>query len=249
MTYWLVGIMFMLGASLTSFAHLVAVRIPNHQSILGRSYCDHCQKTLRLIDVFPIIGYILNKGRCHYCQKSISICYPIIEVMGGLLLSLTYLIYGWSWDMIILSLGFFVLLIETISDIHHRIVIDRIWMIGWILLLFIRLYQNTLLIYLFSSLLLFSILFLVASIGQKIYKKEVFGGGDVKLYLFIGMLLPYDQALASLFFAAVLGLIYGIIKKRKQLIIPFVPFIMMGTLLSYLYGESILAFYLQLLGV
>ena len=83
-----------------------------------------------MMDVIPILGYILNRGRCPKCHTKISICYPIYEILGGLIFMFTYLYVGFSLEMIIIYVMYSVFFIESISDQKHMIVLDRIWMIG-----------------------------------------------------------------------------------------------------------------------
>ncbi|MDY0294951.1 MAG: prepilin peptidase [Acholeplasmataceae bacterium] len=243
-------ITFILGALLTSFYQLIAERIPKKESLMGRSHCDQCRETLKFIDVLPIIGYLINKGKCRSCRKKISPCYPMYELIGGLIFLLTYLYVGFSYEMLIIITMYSVFFIEAISDLKHTIVIDRIWMIGVIPLIIIRILENTWKTYLLSSLVLFASLFIIAYLSSMFYKKEALGGGDVKLYFFIGWLLTLTQGFLSLFLASILGLIYGMIKlKKKSQAFPLVPFIAYGVVISYFYGDALIQAYLNLFGM
>ena len=243
-------LMFIIGALLTSFFELIADRIPLKKSIMGRSMCDQCQQTLSWIDIIPILGYIIRKGKCSMCGKKISICYPILELLGGLVFLFSYLYTGFQIETFIILIMFSVFYIESRSDQKHMIVIDRVWMIATILLIVFRIIQGTWLTYLISSLVLFIVLFLIAYISAKIYHREALGGGDVKLYVFIGWLLTLTQGFLSLFLASILGLIYGMIKvKKKSSVFALVPFIALGVIISYFYGDQIIEGYLNLLGM
>ena len=132
----------------------------------------------------------------------------------------------------------------------YTIVIDRVWMVGAIVLIAIRIIQGTWLTYLLSSSILFVSLFLIAYLASKIYHKEALGGGDVKLFVFIGWVLTITQGFLSLFIASILGLIYGIIKlKKKSQAFALVPFIALGVVISYFYGDMLIEAYLSLLGM
>lgn len=250
MTIFYSIMMFVLGMFLTSFYQLVAERIPKRESIMGRSHCDHCQRQLTWMDVLPIFGFLYRKGTCPSCHKNISWCYPIIEFCGGLIGLFTYLYQGFSLETLIILIMFSVLLIETIADKKQMIVIDRVWMIGIIPLIVIRIIQGTWITYFISSLVLFVFLFLVALIASKIFHKEALGGGDVKLSLFIGWLLNIPLGFMSLFLASLIGLIYGMIKlKKKAQVFAFVPFLASGVIVTYFYGDWLLDAYLRLLGM
>jgi len=130
------------------------------------------------------------------------------------------------------------------------IVIDRIWMIGILPIIAIRIIQGNSLDYALSALIMFTMLYLFAWIGQKIYHKEAFGGGDVKLYLFIGFCLTYQLGILSLFLASLFGLLYALLQGKKgNSEIALVPFIFVGVLIAYFFGETMIQWYLNLLGV
>ena len=243
-------LMFILGALFTSFFELIADRIPKKESILGRSHCDQCHETLKWIDIIPVFGYIIRRGKCSSCEKKIPLCYPLLEFLGGLIFLLTYLYQGFSLESFIILIMYAVFYIESRSDQKHMIVIDRIWMMGTIPLIVIRIIQGSWLTYLISSTVLFAVLFLIAYISSKLYHREALGGGDVKLYFFIGWLLTLTQGFLSLFIASILGLIYGMIKvKKKSEVFALVPFIALGVIISYFYGEWLIESYLNLLGM
>jgi prepilin signal peptidase PulO-like enzyme (type II secretory pathway) len=241
---------FMFGTLFTSFFHVLALRIPKGETLLGQSHCDHCNQKLRLIDVIPIIGFIINKGKCHYCQVNIKTKHLIYEILGGLLFTLSFLIYGFSLDFYILIILLSVLIIQSISDIDSFIVIDRIWMIGIIPILIIRILNQEFWSYLLSSAILFILLFIISTLAKAYYKKDALGAGDVKLYIFIGFFLKFPEGILSLFLASLFGLLYGIIfMKDKDKYLPLVPFIFLSVYICYLYGVQMIDWYLKLLGM
>ncbi len=243
-------LIFILGALLTSFFQLIAERIPNHESINGRSYCPQCHHQLRWVDILPVFGFLLNKGKCHFCKMPIPILHIILEILGGLLFVFAYINIGFQLELVVAIIMISVLLAESISDGLYMVVIDRIWMIGIVPIIIIRIIQGDFLKYGLSSLVLFAILYLFAYLGKKMYHKEAFGGGDVKIYLFIGFCLTYQLGILSLFLASLFGLIYGIIKRKSgNSEIPLIPFIFAGVLLAYFYGDIMMSWYLNLLGV
>jgi len=238
---------FIMGMLLSSFYGVLAMRIPNKESILGRSYCPKCHHQLKFVDVLPIVGYLVNKGRCRDCKEKIPMIYVWIELIGGLLFLLSYVLFGFSINFFISIIMISVLMIESISDIEQMIVIDRIWMIGIIPLIIFRVIEKEILTYLLSSFILFALLYAISYIGSKVFKKEALGGGDIKLYIFIGFILTWQLGLLSLFLASFFGLIYGMIFQRLNKIIPLVPFIACGVLISFLYGQHMIDWYLNFL--
>lgn len=243
-------LMFMLGALLTSFFQLLAERLPKQKSINGRSVCNQCHQALSLCDVIPIVGFVLRKGKCRHCGNRIPKCYPILEFLGGLIFLSAYIYVGFSFELIVILIMYAVFYIEILTDLRYMIVLDRIWIIGIVPLIMIRIIEGTWKTYAISSVALFMLLYSIAFLAQKYYKKDALGGGDVKLYLFIGWIIPVFSGLLSLFIASLFGFIYGMIKKKEKLqVFPLVPFIFLGVVISYFYGEWLINLYLDLLGM
>lgn len=236
-------LIFFIGTALTSFYRLYGARFVKNETFLGASHCDQCGHALSIRDVFPLVGFVLNRGKCRFCGERVSYWYPTQEVLGGLVFALLYSIYGFSVDFWILVIALSVFIVETVSDIIDYVVIDRVWIIGLVLLVPIRVLQGAFFDHLLSSLGLFLFLYLVSYVGTKLTKQEALGGGDVKIYLFIGFVLPFTFGILSLFLAALVGLIYGMITIRKEKGLPFVPSIMLGVLITYLYGNDIMNYY------
>ncbi|MDA3932582.1 MAG: prepilin peptidase [Tenericutes bacterium] len=242
---------FLLGALFASFAYLLGYRIPRNEPKKSRSYCDHCEHQLRLIDVFPILGYVVNLGRCRYCKEKISIKYPLFEILGGILFLSTYMIIGdLNLELLLSFVLITVLLIQTVSDLYYHEVIDRAWLIGLVFFVIIRIIQNDFITYLLSSIGLFGVLIAIALLGQFAFKKESLGGGDVKLFLMIGFALTFVEGLLAIFLASFIGLIYALltrIKSGKEM--AFIPMISIGVLMTYWFGQNMIQWYLNLLGM
>ncbi len=245
MTALIAIIVFLYGMIFLSFFDVLATRIPKGETLLGRSHCEHCDKQLKLVDVIPVLGFIINRGKCSTCHSPIPYYHPLIEIFGGLLFSIAYLFDGFTLPFWIAAIMISVLMIETIADIRYRIVIDRIWMLGLVPLMIIRIIQGSWVIHLISSVSIFVFLYLLAFIYQKATKKEALGGGDIKLYIFIGWLLTPVLSFLSLFLGSIFGLIYSVIKKKGQTYIPLVPFLAIGVYLAYYYGEWLINGYLS----
>jgi leader peptidase (prepilin peptidase) / N-methyltransferase len=83
---------FVAGLFIGSFLNVVADRIVKGKSILfGRSACEFCKQTLSAFDLLPLVSYISTLGKCRYCKKSLSIYYPLSEIItGGLFALIAY---------------------------------------------------------------------------------------------------------------------------------------------------------------
>ncbi|OHE40767.1 MAG: hypothetical protein A2Y16_06980 [Tenericutes bacterium GWF2_57_13] len=239
---------FMFGTLFASFAEVVSTRLSRGETIGGKSRCPTCGHTLRLVDVFPLFGYAVNGGKCHYCKAPIPILHPLAELLGGLLFAASYLVFGLTIEFAVSLVSIVVLLCASLSDMESQTVYDRVWIVGLIPLLVLRLLDRTILAHLFAAGLLFTVLYLIALLGEKLLKKEALGGGDVKLFIFIGFVLTWDAGLLALFFASFLGFLFGIARKRKGAELPFVPFLFAGVVIAHFAGADIITWYLRLLG-
>jgi prepilin signal peptidase PulO-like enzyme (type II secretory pathway) len=203
---------------------------------------------LRLIDVYPLIGYLVNRGKCRFCDNRIPVIHLLVELLGGLLFAVSFLIFGGTVEFAVALVAIVVLLCATLSDIETRIVYDRVWIAGLIPLAALRIIDGTFLPHLLSAGLLFVVMLLLAMAGEKLLRKDALGGGDVKLFLFIGFVLTWDTGLLSLFLSSLLGFAFAILRKRKGAELPFVPFLFAGVLIAHFAGADVIAWYLRLLG-
>ena len=88
-------IVFVFGIVIGSFLNVCIYRIPKQQSIAyPPSHCTSCSSKLKWYDLVPILSYIILKGKCRYCKHNISIRYPILELITGLLYFFIYVKFG-----------------------------------------------------------------------------------------------------------------------------------------------------------
>lgn len=87
------GLGILVGLMLGSFIKVLADRSINNKSFLGRSYCPSCKHKLSYYDLFPILSYLSTQGKCRYCHKKISLEYPQIEILTGLLVGLLFFLH------------------------------------------------------------------------------------------------------------------------------------------------------------
>ncbi|MEC9484393.1 MAG: prepilin peptidase [Candidatus Izemoplasma sp.] len=246
----LTGYMFILGTLFGSFFNVVGIRVPRGESILGRSHCPNCNKILGVLELIPILGYIFVGGKCKSCHTPISVKYPIMEFITGVLFAFSFvLLYDNVVEYIVIVLFISLMVIVTVSDLYYRTVPDKILLIFLPVIFILRIVSPLEHWYdgIIGGLLGFGFLYLVAWYGKKRFKKEALGGGDIKLYAIIGLVLGYETVFLSLFFAALSGLIVNLIVGKKEGYIPFVPFIFFGSLIAYFYGNQVLDWYMGLL--
>jgi leader peptidase (prepilin peptidase)/N-methyltransferase len=247
-----VVLIFILGLIVGSFSNVCIYRIPRNESIIyPASHCPKCRSNISPKDNIPLLSYILLKGRCRNCKSKISIQYPIVELLSGLIYLIIYLTYGLSIQSLIYIILSSTLIIIAFIDLNEQIVPDVIslpgMVIGLILSFFVPYisYANSALGIAVGG----GIILIIGLAGSVIFKKEAMGGGDVKLAAMIGAFLGWRYIIISLFLGFFLGALAGIflimskIKSREDAI-PFGPFIVLGSFITLLCGEKIISWYI-----
>ena len=241
-------LIFILGLIVGSFCNVCIYRIPRNESVIyPASHCPNCHTDILAKDNIPLLSYILLKGRCRNCGIKIFIQYPIVEFLTGLIYVIIYLIYGFSIQSLIYIILLSALIIIALIDLNKQIIPDVISLpgivIGLILSFFVPYisFINSVLGVLIGG----GIIFIIGLAGSVIFKKEAMGGGDVKLAAMIGAFLGWKYTIITLFLGFFLGALVGIFLilskiKSKEDVVPFGPFIALGSFITLLWGEKIL---------
>ena len=253
---------FVIGICIGSFLNVVVYRLPNNFSITKpRSFCPKCKTKLTWRENIPFISWLIQRGKCLNCHKSISIRYPLIELTTGLLFVIfvnsspsfynfnSNFIYNAFFSWLFLS----VLLCISLIDIYNFWIPQSLINFGFISgfsgLIFIDFF-NSKFIDLFlvikgisCSIAAFFIFESLRYFAKYIFKKDAIGKGDSKLVAMLAVWLgPIGTLLAvglSYIFAAIyclVGLSINRVKFRQ--IIPFAPFLSLGGLFLWFLGNE-----------
>lgn len=244
-------LIFILGLIVGSFSNVCIYRIPRDESIVyPASHCPKCHSNILPKDNIPLLSYILLRGKCRNCKNKISIQYPIVEFLTGLIYLIIYLAFGLSFQTLIYIILLSALIIIAFIDLNDQIVPDVISLPG-VVIGFIVSFFVTYISVINSGLGILvggGIILIIGIAGNIIFKKEAMGGGDVKLAAMIGAFLGWRYIIISLFLGFFLGALAGIIlilskiKKREDMV-PFGPFIVLGSLITLLWGGQIISWY------
>ncbi len=262
---------FILGAATGSFLSVIIYRLKHDVKgiISSHSVCPSCKKKIRWRHLIPIVSWIFLRGKCAYCNKKISIHYFIIELATGLLFLSAFLhfnfltkavslvnptltIYGIDWfifslfvyALIIISflvaIFFYDLLYKEIPD-HLSVPAILIAIIGG--LIFGAPAPISMAIG-GAGIFMFFLLQFAISRGTWI------GGGDLRLGLFTGIFLGWELGLLAVIISYIIGAVFSVFllargKANRKTAIAFGPFMVMGILISFFYGEEILNWYLH----
>lgn len=240
---------FLGGAVTGSFLSVVAHRVPRGESIVGpRSRCAGCGAQIAAYDNIPILSWLLLRGRCRHCGERISVRYPLIEVITGLLFAVTVLVFHNEPAQLVLGLAFVATLAAiTLTDLELRLIPNKILLVSAVagVALATSLDPSSLPERAIAAAAAGGLLFAVAFAHPR-----GMGMGDVKLAAVMGLYLGRSVAPALLIgFAA--GSLFGLAliarygaAARKQAV-PFGPFLALGGVIGLLAGEQIVDWYLS----
>ncbi|MCM3743479.1 prepilin peptidase [Sporosarcina luteola] len=240
---------FVYGIIFGSFFNVVGLRVAKKESIVSPpSHCTKCDRRLRLLDLIPVLSYVALRGKCRGCGQKISPMYPFMEFITGVLFAFSYYHIGFTYELIIALLFVSLLVIITVSDYAYMLIPDKVLLPFAIALLILRWpipttpWWDSLL----GAAVGFAVLYLIAVVS-----KGGMGGGDIKLFFVIGLVLGTVNTLLTLFLASVIGSIVGIYVLKKtgkgrKTPVPFGPSIAAAAVISYFYGMAFVEWYQQL---
>lgn len=191
------------------------------------------------------------RGNCHYCRKKIPIRDTCIELLGGILAIWCFYHYQFQWDTLVVFSVFMILLAIMMIDfdtmtIPNGLLIALIVPIGIMVVLHPEI---TFLSRVIGFFIISAPMYLLTIIIP-----DSFGGGDIKLIAIGGLLLGWTGTLLASFIAILLGGVYAcylIVRKkvRKGIHIAFGPYLVIGIMISLLYGDVIIKIYLSFFGI
>ena len=114
---------FMIGTIFGSFYYVVGYRIPKGESIVSPpSHCPNCNHRLGALELIPIFSFLLQGGKCKNCKNKISIFYPLFEVVCGLLFGISFISFGFSYELVIALTFISMIIIVMLSDYYYMII-------------------------------------------------------------------------------------------------------------------------------
>jgi len=271
MTLLVAALVFIFGTTIGSFLSVIIYRMHTNKKgmLFSRSICPHCKKKLKASHLIPILSYILLRGKCGFCGKSISSHYLIIELISGLLFLATFLTFNFinvipslvdpsilnytiDYQMLELFIFYIVeftfLLAILFYDLFYKIIPDRFSV-------------PAIIIAVIGSLLLSTVPPLDMAIGAAalggffllqyvISKGKWVGGGDIRMGLLIGALLGWKHGVLAIMIAYILGALISLVlmaqkKASRKTELAFGPFLIIGTLTALFFGERLISWYLN----
>lgn len=248
MTWMTLPLALFLGLIFGSFLSMLIPRLHAEQKgiLWGRSECPNCKNRLRAHELIPLFSYLIQAGRCRHCKKPISFWYPATELLlTTLSLGASFLSSSLDQYLLLFPLIFvltFVFIYDLrYKEIHEVVLVPGIlYAIVWGILTYG--WQNTFLAMVIG--------FSFFGLQYLISKGRWIGSGDIEIGLFMGALLGWPTILPGIFISYLIGSLVGIVllvskKANAQSAIPLGPFLMIGTVLSFVWGEQFLSLYLN----
>ena len=244
-----------LGLLFGSFANVLIYRIPLKQNIgkPARSFCPECKKTIPWYLNIPLFSWLLLRGKCLFCKKTIPVRYLLVELFCAIWFAVVFLRWGWSIATLDYLLFGYGLIVISFIDWKHFIIPNVFSYSGILLGLLFSLFAHrssteSLLGFLIGGVGLFAISYLYLLIR----KKEGMGMGDVKLLGWIGAVLGFKSLSFVLFFSSFLGITVAFslfLFKRKKLneYFAFGPYLAISAMVYLFFSESFSRLYLNFL--
>jgi prepilin signal peptidase PulO-like enzyme (type II secretory pathway) len=243
-----------LGLIIGSFLNVVAYRIPRGESIVRPpSHCPHCHTRLRALDLVPMVSWLMLRGRCRHCCAPVHWQYPVVEAVTGLLLGGVAWRYGWSWETLLGVVFVSFLVPLSVIDLREMLLPNVLTfpLFGMALLGRLWIGDEPFWMYAAGSAAGAGTLLFLAWLSPRLFGKEGMGLGDVKLMAGIGLMVGLPGAILTLFAASLTGVAAGFALRRSNFVkeghIPFGPFLSLGAVIAYLYGDLFITWYLDLL--
>lgn len=274
--------LFVFGTIIGSFLNVVILRYEPGKAFLGKqllghSHCPKCGKALMWYELMPILSFLFQLGKCRGCGQKISFQYPIVEILGGIImLSAPFL--GFTWILSSLwAIALFILLAASVIDLRHYVIpdgatialvvigaamtwLEHIGLTGQISVVqgsFLGGYayifsftQNVLLGHIAAAIALgaaFSLIILIS-------RGRSMGWGDAKLAAAVGLMLGWPDAIFAIMIAFIIGALAGVslmvlkVKTMKDAL-PFGPFISVGVMMIVFFGFEIMVAYFRFLNL
>ena len=204
MEYIILYIMiFLIGISIGSFLNVCIYRIPKKEDIVfERSHCMSCGNVLKWYELIPLFSFLVQGGKCRNCKTKLSVQYPLIELLNGLIYVWIFMAKGFQPESILFCICASVLIVISVIDWRtFEIPFGCNIVIG--ILGIVRVFLN--LAHWYDYVIGF---FAVSGLFLIIYwitKGRGIGGGDIKLMAAAGLLLGWQNILLSLMIGSIAG--------------------------------------------
>ena len=263
-------LVFVLGAVVGSFLNVVILRLPKIMQQQWRSECEaflelkptqtgdalslshppstcpSCNTRIKPWQNIPILSWLMLRGKCANCSASISIRYPIIELITGVLSVVVAMQFTYDWALLLALVITWCLIALTVIDAETQLLPDDITLP----LLWLGLVANAFGVFtdlqsaLWGAVFGYGILWSIYWIFKLTTGKEGMGYGDFKLLGALGALLGWQALPMIILMSSAVGAIIGIAlmatkRLNREQPMPFGPYLAIAGWLSMVFGDTI----------
>ena len=209
----------------------------------------NCGYQLKWYDLVPVFSYLCLGGKCRSCKQKISVQYPLIELLNGVLYCTVFAVYGISVEALLYALLASALITLSVIDLRtYEIPIGiNIFILTLGLIRIVTDYADWL-DYAVGFFLVSGFLYIV----HWVTKGRGIGGGDIKLMAVSGLLLGWKQILLAFVLGCIIGSVIHMIRMKMSgqgHMLAFGPYLSVGIMIAALAGDQMIAWYLSWLGV
>jgi leader peptidase (prepilin peptidase) / N-methyltransferase len=254
-----------LGAMIGSFLNVCVYRLPRNESLVRPpSSCPRCGARIAWYDNVPVFGWLWLGGKCRRCRAPISIQYPLVEALIGAVFAAAAWAYGLSWHGAAAAVFGTLLIGITLTDARHYIIPHEFTIGGLVLGLALAAPQGwrPLATAAIGASAGFALLYGIAWAGEKVFRKEAMGGGDIWMMTMVGAFVGWTGVLLTLFLGSLIGTVVFIplawLTRRHphwqrtgeldadsgMPRVPFGIFLAAGAAAAFLAGDALIAWYL-----
>lgn len=230
---------FIIGLCIGSFLNVVILRALSEESIvLPRSKCPSCKTQLKWYHNIPVLSYLILQGKCAFCKDIISIQYPIIELITGILFVAIFLKFGMDLNAIFIMAFVSIFIVLAATDIKEKVIFDThayiLVGLGLIYNLFNlgHLYMgdkvltlgkysiginNSLIASILGILLGVIIMEAFARFGYLVAKTRAFGEGDSYIAAGLGAIFGWQHLISVIAYALIIQIFFTIPVFIKKL--------------------------------
>ncbi len=248
----------LVGLVLGSFLNVCIHRLPLGQSVVRpRSRCPGCGEAIRWYQNVPVLSWLVLRGRCASCRTRISVRYPFVELLAGLIVLGAWKIYGLTPGFPISALFALAMLALFFTDLDHQLLPDAITLTGLVAGLAVAWYNPFLpgegWAAVWASVsgagVGAGLLWGFGAAYEKLRGVEAMGLGDVKMMAMVGAFTGPAGVLFTIFGGSVVGAIVGVAMiplrgRSLQDTLPFGCFLAPAALLAMFFARQVAEFYL-----
>jgi len=203
-----------LGLVVGSFLNVVIARVPMEQSIVHpRSRCPKCGHAITWYENIPVLSWLWLRGRCSHCKAPISVRYPLIELLTGVLFLACLRRLGWEYPLVPALILVTLLVPLTFIDLEHWLLPFELTLPGIVLGIATAIPMGSTRVRDAALGVGFAFLGLwfTEKLGARLFKREAMGGGDKWLLALIGAFLTWRAVMLVLILASIQGAVVGIL--------------------------------------